>query len=107
MKRLSAQAVSERLKQPHDGLILLDVRTPEEWVSDGRIEGAKLVPIDEIQDRALNELPKDSEIIVYCHVGVRSFAAARWLDQIGYQNVADIDGGIEAWLSAGLPVERG
>jgi rhodanese-related sulfurtransferase len=107
MKRLSAQAVADRLKQPLDSLILLDVRTPEEWVSDGRIEGARLIPIDEIQERALNELPKDSEIIAYCHVGVRSFAAARWLEQIGYQDIADLDGGIDAWIRAGLPVLRG
>ena len=107
MKRLSAQAVADRLKQPLDNFILLDVRTPEEWLSDGRIDGAKLIPIDEIQERALNELPKDSEIIAYCHVGVRSLAAARWLEQIGYQNVADLDGGIEAWIGGGLPVLRG
>lgn len=103
---LSPRQVAKRLEQPRSGLILLDVRTPQEWVMDGRIEGATLIPIDEIEARAPAELPKDAEIIVYCHVGVRSSAVAHFLAQTGYTNVSDLEGGIDAWMRAGLPTLR-
>jgi len=103
---LRPQAVAERLKEPKDGLILLDVRTPQEWTYDGRIEGATLIPIDEIEGRT-GELPQDAEIIVYCHSGMRSQAVVSYLASLGYTNLADLAGGIEAWHWAGLPLIRG
>jgi len=103
---MRAQDVADRLKRPAEGLLLLDVRTPEEWAHDGRIDGATLIPIDEIEAR-VGELPKEAEIIVYCHVGARSHAVAHYLTQVGYANVSDMEGGIEAWQWAGLPVIRG
>ncbi len=103
---ISPRAVADRLSQARDSLILLDVRTAQEWRYDGRIDGARLIPIEEIQGRA-GELPKEAEIIVYCHTGMRSRAVAQFLARSGFQNVADMAGGIEAWEWAGLPVERG
>lgn len=103
---LHPQAVADRLKQPIDGLILLDVRTPQEWTYDGRIDGATLIPIDEIEDR-VEELPQGAEIIVYCHSGVRSNAVVNYLASLGYANLSDLAGGIEAWQWAGLPLIRG
>lgn len=103
---LNPQAVAERLSQPKDSLILLDVRSPEEWKYDGYIEGATLIPIDEIEARS-GELPQDAEIIVYCHSGVRSNAVVQYLATLGYTNLADLAGGIEAWQWARLPLVRG
>lgn len=103
---LNAQDVAERLTQPKGDLILLDVRTPQEWTHEGRIDGATLIPIDEIEDRA-GELPSDAEIIVYCHSGVRSSAVVNFLASMGYSNLSDLAGGIEAWQWAGLPLVRG
>ena len=103
---LHPQAVAERLSQPKNGLILLDVRTPQEWTFDGRIDGATLIPIDEIEGRTA-ELPHDAEIIVYCHSGVRSNAVVNYLASLGYSNLADLAGGVEAWQWAGLPLVRG
>ncbi len=103
---LKPQAVADRLKQPKDGLILLDVRTQEEWIHDGRIDGAILIPIDTIHEH-MAELPLDAEIIVYCHSGSRSNAVANFLARKGYSNISDLAGGIEAWGWAGLPLVRG
>jgi phage shock protein E len=103
---LHPQAVAERLRQPKDGLILLDVRTPQEWTHDGRIDGATLIPIEEIEVRVA-ELPQDAELIVYCHSGMRSHAVVSYLASLGYTNLADLAGGIEAWQWAGLPLIRG
>jgi rhodanese-related sulfurtransferase len=54
----------------------------------------------------MKELPKEREILVVCHSGSRSIAAARKLNAAGYQPV-NIRGGLIAWNHAGLPVKRG
>ena len=44
-----------------------------------------------------NELPDDVPIIVYCHHGIRSLNVARYLAHVGFENVANLQGGIDAW----------
>ena len=76
--------------------ILLDVRTLEEY-QEQRIEGAVLIPDNEIQKRAEKELPdRSSAIFVYCRSGRRSANAARQLVSLGYTKVYDF-GGIGGW----------
>lgn len=86
--------------------IVVDVRTPQEWSEDGHIEGATLIPVDEIPSRAPAELPQDAEIVVYCRSGNRSAQAADWLISNGYTNVKDL-GGINDWKGQGYPVAYG
>lgn len=76
--------------------VLLDVRTEQEFAS-GHINGAVLIPVDEITAR-LAELPEDKNtpIIVYCRSGNRSATAARLLTKAGYRSVYDL-GGINSW----------
>ena len=105
-KRLTPQQVYERLRAPRGSLILVDVRTRREWQHEGHIEGAVLLPVDDLQARAAQELPREAEIILYCHSGGRSSAAARFLAQVGYTNVSDLSGGIEGWLRHRLPVRK-
>ncbi len=78
------------------GVVLLDVRTPEEF-AEGHIEGAQLLPYDEIAART-DELPadKDTTIVVYCRSGRRSAIAAEELADMGYTAVYDL-GGIQSW----------
>ena len=77
--------------------ILVDVRTESEY-RDSRINGAVLIPYDEIKARAAAELPdKNAVILVYCKTGGRSKAAADTLVSLGYNNVYDIAGGITGW----------
>lgn len=83
---------------------LLDVRQPEEFRSE-HIQGAKLIPLGELQQR-MQELPKDQEIICVCRSGNRSQTAARQLAAAGY-TVVNLNGGIMAWMRAGLPVKQG
>ncbi len=77
-----------------DPLFLLDVREPEEW-DINHFEGATLIPIGELMERR-DELPRDQEIIVYCHVGSRSFQVARYLQAIGY-HAKSLNGGVDDW----------
>jgi len=82
--------------------ILLDVRTEEEY-AEAHIEGAGLLPYDEIADRAEAELPdKDAVILVYCKSGGRSEIAAKTLAGMGYSKVYDF-GGINDWPYETVP----
>jgi len=83
---------------------LLDVREPSEFRS-ARIAGSTLIPLGQLQKR-VGELPAESEIIVVCQSGSRSGSAANYLRQSGL-NTLNLEGGIMAWMRAGLPVERG
>jgi len=75
--------------------VLLDVREPYEY-SLCHLESSTLIPVEELDTR-LGELKRDSEIVVYCHVGIRSAGAVRLLRQAGFANVRNLQGGIDEW----------
>ena len=70
--------------------IVLDVRTQEEW-DFGHVEGAVLLPVDELRDR-YKELDKKKTIVVYCGVGYRAYNACRFLMSKGF-TVKNLGGG--------------
>ena len=74
---------------------LIDVREPFEF-EIARINGAKLIPLGEIPERA-DELDREQMLIVHCHSGRRSAEAVRLLKQRGFDNVYNLEGGIDAW----------
>jgi sulfur-carrier protein adenylyltransferase/sulfurtransferase len=74
---------------------LIDVREPFEF-EIARIDGAKLIPLGEIAGRTA-ELQPDQPVIVHCHSGRRSAQAVRLLQQRGFPNVYNLEGGIDAW----------
>jgi adenylyltransferase/sulfurtransferase len=75
--------------------IVVDVREPYEWAI-GRIPGARLVPLNSLP-QAVSSLDRDAELVVYCHHGVRSAAAATWLRDQGFIRVRNLVGGIDRW----------
>ena len=89
----------EQAKQIMDSgkpYILVDVRQPAEY-AEGHIKGARLIPDNELEQRAPQELPdKQALILVYCRSGRRSLAAAKMLAGMGYTQIKDI-GGIISW----------
>jgi molybdopterin/thiamine biosynthesis adenylyltransferase/rhodanese-related sulfurtransferase len=85
--------------------VLLDTRELNEW-NESHLEGATLVPPDEVLER-IDELAPDASqrVLLYCATGNRSARAADSLQsELGYDNVASVAGGIKAWEAAGLPV---
>lgn len=74
--------------------VLLDVREPFE-LELARVEGALHVPMRDVPAR-LAEVPRDREVIVLCHHGIRSAQVARWLRARGVDAV-NLAGGIDAW----------
>jgi rhodanese-related sulfurtransferase len=87
----------------HDGAVLLDVRENDEWAA-GRAPGAVHVPLGQLAHR-LAELPAGSEVVTVCRSGRRSATAAEHLRAAGF-SVHNLDGGMQAWQAAGLPVVR-
>ena len=87
-----------------EAAVLLDVREPDEWLAL-RAPGALHIPMQQLAT-SLDRLRQDRTIACICHVGIRSAAVADALTNAGYDAV-NIDGGMEAWEAAGLPVEQG
>ena len=98
---ISVQEVAEK-RANGDVFVLLDVREPHELWQANLGEGVELAPLSEIAARRLDALPasladKDTEIIVMCHHGNRSAQVAAWLEDQGWTNVYNMEGGIEAY----------
>jgi len=84
-----------RKRTAGDDFVLLDVREPDE-LALAALDGVVHVPMHEIRAR-LDELPRDREIVVMCHGGVRSDSVARFLRAEGFPRVSNLAGGIDAW----------
>jgi rhodanese-related sulfurtransferase len=93
-------------------VVLVDLREPEELTANGKIPGSVNVPRGMLEFRAdptsaYHQEPFDPSrrVIVHCASGGRSALAAATLQDMGYGNVAHLDGGFNAWKEAGQPTE--
>ena len=91
---ISVQELKRRM-DASEAFELIDVREPFEF-EIARIERAKLIPLGEIAERA-DELQREQPLVVHCHSGRRSAQAVRLLQQRGFANVYNLEGGIDAW----------
>jgi rhodanese-related sulfurtransferase len=89
----------------NDDAQIVDVREPAEWAETGVPQGAVLIPLAEVESRAPAELDADSPVYVICRSGNRSRTASDVLIGLGFTAVYNVDGGVTAWLDAGLPAE--
>ena len=92
-----------------EGALLLDVRTPEEW-NEGHLKGAAHADYwgDEAAfEAAMNAIPHDRPVLVYCAGGGRSGLTAKELVEAGHQEVYNLEDGISGWEGQGLPVVTG
>ncbi len=91
----------------HKNFLLVDVRTPDEH-RGGFIPGTDLnIDFREIEQRHTElNVKQDEHIVVYCQSGHRSNIAAETLMKLGYQYVYNVAGSMNAWESAGYPVEH-
>ena len=94
MKQLGPTELEARLAAG-DKLQLLDVR--EDWeFQTARIEGSILIPMGQVASR-IAELDSAAETVVICHHGGRSMQVAGLLEQLGFPNVINLAGGVDAW----------
>ncbi len=94
MKHLGPTELKARLAAG-EKLQLLDVR--EEWeYQTAHIEGSRLIPMGNVAVR-VNELDRAAETVVICHHGGRSMQVAGLLEHLGFSNVSNLTGGVDAW----------
>lgn len=86
----------------HQHAVLIDVR-PSEAFNAGHVPQARSVPLSDLEKKAA-ALPKNKPIIVICDVGRSAIGAATRLRAVGFTEVVTLDGGLKAWMTAGLPV---
>lgn len=103
VKNIDTQVAQSTLKT--EDVILLDVRTPEEY-AQGHIPGAKLMDFHgENFAEELKALDPKANYVVYCASGNRSQKATRMMQEENFQNVSNVLGGFQAWQSQQLPIE--
>lgn len=109
IENLSPDQVSNELATGNATLI--DLRESEELKENGRIAGSVHAPRGMLEFYADSSLPyhkpefdKNKRLILHCAAGGRSALATVTLKQMGYNNIAHLDGGIKAWKESGKPV---
>ena len=91
---ITPQELKKRLEQG-DTIVLIDVREPWEY-NICKIAGAILIPLGTLGSE-YKKLDPQAEIVMHCHMGMRSMDATQFLLQQGFKNVKNLTGGIEAW----------
>jgi rhodanese-related sulfurtransferase len=100
--RVNVSTLSRTLE--NENIQLIDVREYAEFAA-GRVVGAKLIPLGEIEKRQ-EEINHSQKIYVMCRTGNRSNAAQRKLETLGFTNVINVEGGFDAWKKENLPFEK-
>ncbi|QHL86877.1 rhodanese-like domain-containing protein [Nibribacter ruber] len=111
VENLSPDQVERELAQGNATLI--DIRESEELKESGKIAGSTHAPrgmleflADDTTPYHKPEFDRKKRLILHCAGGGRSALAATTLKQMGYTNVAHLDGGLKAWKEAGKPLEQ-
>ena len=105
IKSMNATELNEILNA-NEPIILIDCREQHEW-DEGRIEKAIHIPLGQIEDR-LSEIPdKNAKIVIQCRSGKRSMRAAELLDDEGYSDLTNLEGGIFGWQDNNLKIIKG
>jgi rhodanese-related sulfurtransferase len=104
---VSAQELQRRMAAGQ-AACLLDVRTPGEYAA-AHVPGTKLIPLDELDAAAFCRERNGgcSPVYVLCQSGGRARRAIEKLERAGVHNCVLVEGGTQAWIDAGLPVNRG
>lgn len=103
--QISPKDLALQIHQAPGSAVILDVRTPEEFTGElGHIQGAVLIPIDELPDR-LAEVPP-GPVVAICRSGKRAARAAQLLKEEGRDEVRVLAGGMLSWNEEGLPLAR-
>jgi rhodanese-related sulfurtransferase len=99
MRVITVQQLKERIDNG-DLINLIDVREPAEY-AEANMSG-KLIPLGQIANAQIDDLDdlRDEEIIIHCRSGMRSMQACMILEQLGFTNTVNVQGGIMAWLEA-------
>lgn len=86
--------------------VVVDVCEPAEYAA-GHVQGAKNIPLSELEGKLATTVKnKALPVILVCQSGARSTRAVHIAKKLGYENAHSLSGGIGAWRSANLPIEK-
>ena len=100
--RISVDEAKEMLAG--GSVAVIDVREPHEYDA-GHVPNAKLIPVATVYARR-DELPRDRDVIFLCAVGQRSALACEMAAAVGLTRLYNLEGGTDAWIKAGEPVDK-
>ena len=103
---IKPEIVQERTAKHDASMLILDVRTPEEF-AQGHVPGAKNIPHDQLPNR-MSEImnDKNKDIVLYCRSGRRAGLAAETLSANGFKKLLHLEGDIQKWTEADRPLEK-
>jgi rhodanese-related sulfurtransferase len=106
IENISAEKFDTLRKSDTNKIVVLDVRTKEEY-SKARIPGSVLIDFNSDDfEKQVAKLDKNKTYLVHCAGGGRSARACKKMDQLGFQKLYNLEGGMGAWEKAGKPVEK-
>ena len=100
----SVNDLKARLEWGEPAFTIIDVSDRQTY-NDGHIMGAMAMPIEDLADRAKSSLEVNRDIYVYGETDDKTAQAADSLREVGFQNVAELKGGLAAWKAVGGPTE--
>ena len=100
---VTPEQVLERQRRG-ESITLLDVRDLHE-VNAAKIPGTLHISRGNLETKVEAQIPRDAHVVIYCASGNRSVFAADLLQEMGYEDVASMSGGIRGWIDAGGEVE--
>ena len=105
--RTQEVALTDADEAIRDADVLIDVREADEFAS-GHLPDARNLPLAKLGERAGEvEKLKGKPVIVCCASGMRSAKACKELATLGFTNVQNLAGGVDAWVGAGYPLKKG
>lgn len=109
-QQISVAELDDLLRQ---GVTVIDVRRADEWQATGIVPGSRMITAFDAEGRldpnfpetVAASVPSDQPVVLICRSGNRSAKASRLLnEQLGFQHVYNVEGGIQEWLQERRPV---
>jgi phage shock protein E len=99
---LNVEEFSKKIVE--SGVVILDVRTPGEFMT-GHIQGAQNIDFESGSfESQIESLDKNGTYAVYCRSGNRSGQAVKVMQDAGFKNIYNLNGGVIDWANSGLPL---
>jgi rhodanese-related sulfurtransferase len=95
ISNITTDELAEKMKTVDHNIAFIDVREPDEFAA-GHIEGMRNLPLSTLSEDTI-DIPKDAEVVIICRSGNRSMQAAEKLQDYGYKNVVNVEGGMNDW----------
>ena len=105
--RVDSDEAAQILETEGNGVVMVDVRRDDEWVS-GHVKGAIHIPIDDLLNR-IDELPQNKKLLFICAAGVRSGLACEMTASMGYpsESLYNVEDGTPTWIEKNHPTSYG